>query len=124
MDLDTNRNTLRDDRQLGREAALPLEARVAPESGGWVVRLPVRAELIQLEKTVAVYERVVVREEIAQAVAHPSATVRREELRIETRGDLVVGEPVADRTRITTSGQVDEAPPGTGEREGRQPRTR
>ena len=73
---------------------LPLEATTEPRPGawvgGWVVRLPLRAEEITVDKQTVVVEEVAVQRRQLKEVIRPSETVRREELRLETAGDLEV----------------------------------
>jgi stress response protein YsnF len=74
------------------EAAIPplaapellLEASVPADAQGWVVRLPVRAEHIEVEKQSVVYERVVVRRGEVDDVERVDTSIRRETLNIET----------------------------------------
>ncbi|HET7035521.1 MAG TPA: DUF2382 domain-containing protein [Thermomicrobiaceae bacterium] len=91
-----------------------------PEDGGWVARLPVRAELLQVGKTVVVYERVTLREQISRNVESLHGETRREELRIEPRGDLVeLGDTHRPLGRPAGAGTEPPRP-----NEGRSPRTR
>ena len=90
-------------------AALPLEARVETDNQGWVVRIPVRAEAVTIGKEVVVAEEVTVRHQQLQEVVRLDETVRHEELRVETAGQLEVvpDEPAAQapparRTRSRT----------------------
>ncbi len=62
---------------------LPLEARVERAGSGWRVRLPVRAEEVQVEKQSVVAEHVVVRRRTAEERARVDAALRREELDID-----------------------------------------
>ena len=62
---------------------LSLEASPIPRNGGWVIRVPVRAEHVTVDKKRVVYERVIVRRVHTDAVHHVDATVRREELRVD-----------------------------------------
>ena len=94
---------------------LPLEA--TTESwlgawvGGWAARLPLRAEEVTIDKQTVVVEEVAVRRRQFKEVVRPSETVRREELRLETAGELEAtqpidageaqaGDPAASRSRI------------------------
>ena len=71
-------------------ATLRLEARLETDNQGWVVRIPVRAEEVTIRKEVVVAEEVTVRHQQLQEVVHLDETVRREELRVETAGQLEV----------------------------------
>ena len=77
---------------------LPLEATTEPWLGawvgGWVVRLPLRAEEITVDKQTVVVEEVAVQRRQLKEVIRPSETVRREELRLETAGELEVTQPI------------------------------
>jgi hypothetical protein len=93
---------------------LPLEATTEPWLGAWVgswaVRLPLRAEAVTIDKQTVVVEEVAVRRRQFKEVVRPSETVRREELRLETAGELDVTQPI----------DVGEAPADpTGARSGR-----
>ena len=66
---------------------LPLEASAAEWEHGWRVRLPTRAEHVELEKQAVIYERVVVRRREIDQLDHVAAVVRREELSVEVEGD-------------------------------------
>ncbi len=66
----------------------PLEAKLEPAPRGWTVRLPVRAEEVRVEKQTVVVEEVVVRTRPVQETVRVDETVRREELRVETTGDV------------------------------------
>jgi hypothetical protein len=68
--------------------ALPLEAALHPSPDGWTVRLPLRAETVTVRRQAFVAEEVVVRRRRAETDVHLRDTVRREELRLDTRGDL------------------------------------
>jgi len=69
---------------------LPLQVRPDPTGSGWTVRLPVRAEAVTVTKEVVVYERAVVHRRTLREVQHLEATVRREQLRVETDGQAIV----------------------------------
>lgn len=118
--MDRNGITPQRDHPARTETALPHEARVAPEAGGWVARLPVRAELLQVGKTVVVYERVTLREQISRTVESLHGQTRREELRIEPRGDVVeLGDTHRPHGRAAGAGAEPPRP-----NEGRRPGTR
>jgi len=68
---------------------LPLEAQIRPgETGGWAIRLPVREEQVLFDKQVVVTERVTVRRGQVADVVRVQDTVAREELHIDTTGDV------------------------------------
>ena len=73
--------------------SLPLEAEVQPFNGGWWVRLPVRAEQITIDKEVVVSEEVTLRTKQVEDVVRVEDTVRREELRVDSEGDVEVRQP-------------------------------
>jgi len=56
------------------------------------IRVPVREERVEVEKTPVVYEEVGIGKRVTQETQSVSDTVRREELRVDSDG------PVADRT--------------------------
>jgi hypothetical protein len=73
---------------------LPLEAQIwSLESGGWAIRLPVREERVIFDKQVVVTERVTVRRGQVADVVRVHDTVAREELRIESTGDVRMASP-------------------------------
>ena len=68
---------------------LPLEAQIWPvDAGGWAIRLPVREEQVIFDKQVVVTERVTVRRGQVADVVRVHDTVAREELHIDTSGDV------------------------------------
>ncbi len=77
---------------------LPLEATTEPWLGawvgGWAARLPLRAETITIDKQTVVVQEVAVRRRQFKEVVRPSETVRREELRLETAGELEATQPI------------------------------
>jgi uncharacterized protein (TIGR02271 family) len=77
-----------------RPRQLPLESAGVPWERGWLIRLPVRAEHVEIDKRVVVYERVSVGRRETADLAHVSANVRREELRVDRTGN--VGPTIAD----------------------------
>jgi hypothetical protein len=82
--------------QAQRAAAptLPLEAQIWPvETGGWVIRLPVREERVVFDKQVVVTERVTVRRGQVADVVRVHDTVAREELRVDTTGEVRMASP-------------------------------
>jgi hypothetical protein len=72
---------------------LPLEAAIERSPRGWVIRLPVRAEELVVEKQWVVAEEVVVRTRPVEEVVEVDETVRREELKIEADDTLDVTRP-------------------------------
>ena len=73
---------------------LPLEAHVEPARGGWTIRLPVRAEHVTVHKQPVVVEEVAVHVRHVQDLVRLEDTVRREEVRAETEGDLEITQPI------------------------------
>jgi hypothetical protein len=69
-------------------AWLPLDAVRERAEQGWVVRIPVRAEHVTVSKVVVITERIVLRRNRVGDVAHVAAVVQREQLRIETEGQV------------------------------------
>jgi len=67
-----------------------LEASAVAWERGWVVRLAVRAESVQVDKQVVVYERAVVRRRETEELATLGASIRREELSVDSEGDARV----------------------------------
>jgi hypothetical protein len=53
-----------------------------------VVRIPVRAEHVTVSKVVVITERIVLRRNRVGDVAHVAAVVQREQLRVETEGQV------------------------------------
>ena len=80
-------------------AGPPLEVARAPSGQGWVIRIPVRAERVTLSKQVVVRERVVIRQREVREIAQLDATVRREQLRVETEGQAKVAEQPRTRRK-------------------------
>jgi|SRR4051812_47315315 len=79
---------------------LPLEAQVETTAWGCTVRLPVRAEHIQVAKWPVVVEQVLVHTAQVDDTVHVGETVRREELRVETEGGVRVTERDADQRGV------------------------
>jgi uncharacterized protein (TIGR02271 family) len=75
-----------------RREGLPVEADCTSVAGGWVVRLPVRAEQVTVTTELVVYERVLVRRRRVGEIARIETEVRREELRAITEGEVNVRE--------------------------------
>ena len=70
--------------------SLPLEAHVESSGRGWTIRLPVRAEQITVHKQPVVVEEVAVQVRQVRDVVRLEDTVRREEVRADTEGDVGV----------------------------------
>jgi len=60
------------------------------ETESETIRMPVREEHVEVEKTPVVYEEVGVGKRVSQETQHVSETVRREELRVDSDGDVDV----------------------------------
>jgi len=70
------------------EGVLPLEASIERSPQGWSIRLPVRAEQVEIEKRVVVVEEVVVGRQRVEDVVRIEATTQREYLDVEAEGGL------------------------------------
>jgi uncharacterized protein (TIGR02271 family) len=74
------------------EAAEPeirsLEASIEPSENGWEIRLPLRREVVTVEKRVVVVEEVRIGRARHTEAERVEATARRERLRIDTFGDV------------------------------------
>ena len=77
----------------------PLEAAITPTERGWEIRLPLRREVVSVEKRVVVAEEVTIGRERHTDAERVQATVRRERLRVDTFGD--VQPPELERRRPT-----------------------
>ncbi len=75
---------------------LPLEAAVASTGLDWIIRLPVRAEHVTITREVVVRETVVLRRRQVDDIARVDATVQREQLRVETEGQVEAHRPPRD----------------------------
>ena len=64
-----------------------LEATITSSEGGWEIRLPLRREVVSVEKRVVVVEEVTIRREPHTDTRSVQATVRRERLRVDTFGE-------------------------------------
>ena len=71
---------------------LPLEAQVETTMHTCTIRMPVRSEHIVVEKVPVVVEEVVVRTARLDDSVRIGGSVRREELRVDTEGDVEVNE--------------------------------
>jgi len=60
------------------------------ETESETIRVPVREEQVEIEKTPVVYEEVGVGKRVSQQTQQVSETVRREELRVDSDGDVDV----------------------------------
>jgi uncharacterized protein (TIGR02271 family) len=69
---------------------LPLDASWMPTEDGWLITLPVRAERIEVTREAVETEEIVIRTEVIRDVERVEAEARREELRVESRGDAEV----------------------------------
>jgi hypothetical protein len=73
----------------GMPRLLRLEASVPqPAERDWVVRLPVRAEHVEIKKRAVVYERVAIRKRAVDDVTRVADDVRREELKVDADGQV------------------------------------
>lgn len=80
-----------DDRAMrARRGPLPLQASLEWSLDGCTVSLPVRAEHVTVEKWPVVVEEVVVHTDQVVETAHLTETVRHEEARVVTEGDVHV----------------------------------
>jgi uncharacterized protein (TIGR02271 family) len=68
---------------LPQRSALPLQSSLLPRNNGWAIRLAVRAEHVEVEKQLVVYEQAIVRRYAVEDTERIEATLRREELRID-----------------------------------------
>ena len=76
--------------------ALPLEAIRDRAEQGWVVRLRVRGEHVTVSKEVVIRERVFIRRNAVDGVAHVESEVLREELRIDTTGQVAFADSATE----------------------------
>jgi uncharacterized protein (TIGR02271 family) len=81
----------------------PVDARPASDvdfaGDSEMIRVPVRAEQVELEKRMVVREEVHIGKRAVQATEQVSDTVRREELRVEEEGDVRVRSNEVDQPR-------------------------
>lgn len=63
--------------------------------GGWLIRVPLRAEQVTVHKRVYVVEEVDIQRELVDEVETVQDTVRRERLDVNTSGDLAVTQRTA-----------------------------
>jgi uncharacterized protein (TIGR02271 family) len=66
----------------------PLEAAITPSEHGWEIRLPLRREVVRVEKRVVVAEEVTIGRERHTEERRVEATARRERLRVDTFGEV------------------------------------
>ena len=77
-------------RHLRQGPVVALEGRLEPEPSGWVLRIPLRAEHMAIDKQTYVVEQVAVRTTPVQTATRVQDSVRREELAVEPRGEMEV----------------------------------
>jgi hypothetical protein len=73
---------------------LPLGASARPHGTGWELRIPVFAEAVGLEREVVVVEEVEVSMRTVQEIVQARENVRREELQVESSGDVDATRPM------------------------------
>lgn len=78
---------------------LPLLARPEVQASGVLIRLPVRREEVQVERRAFIAEEVVVYARELPDVVRQEATVRREDLVVDTLGDLEATRPLGPAGR-------------------------
>jgi stress response protein YsnF len=81
-----------------------LEGTWRASEDGWMIRLPVRAEEVTVEKLVVVYEEAIIRRAAVGRLDHIRAISHRERLVTHTEGqvDLTdVGDEMPDRPETT-----------------------
>ena len=66
----------------------PLDAAITPAEGGWEIRLPLRRQVVGVEKRVVVAEEVTIGRQRHTDTERVQATVRRERLRVDTFGEV------------------------------------
>lgn len=69
-----------------RQALADLQARVERRAGGWSVQLPLRAEVVRIEKLLVPYEQVVVQHRRTERIQQVDTTIRRERLGLSEYG--------------------------------------
>jgi len=90
-------------RQVVRREALPLEAEPIRLEDGWQLDLPVRDELVSVEKQVVVREAVTVARVRRRATQRVAGTVRHEELRVDQTDDVDVDVIDTPRPRLRST---------------------
>jgi uncharacterized protein (TIGR02271 family) len=68
-------------------ATRALEAEITPHDDGWDIRLPLRREVVSVEKRVFVAEEVRIERRVETDTQRVEATVHRERLRVDTFGE-------------------------------------
>lgn len=74
---------------------LPHDATWIAAEDGWLITLPARLERVEVGRRVVETDEVLVRLERRQEVQRVAGETRREELRVETRGEVDVTQPIA-----------------------------
>lgn len=80
-------------REVKRRELQPVQAWLERQGSQMILRIPLRAEQVRLEKRTVVTERVAIRRERTEGIASISADVQREQLRVEPIGDVEVTRP-------------------------------
>jgi len=76
---------------LDQRQPLPdLQARLERRTGGWSIQLPLRAEVVRIEKQLVAYEQVVVRRRRTERIQQVDTTIRRERLDLDAHGRAMV----------------------------------
>jgi stress response protein YsnF len=88
-----------DPRAIRTTRPLPLMATVSAAPRGWLIRLPLAAERVTVEKQPLVYEEVLVRSVRREEVARVRETARREVPRLERSGRVDLDAPDRDEER-------------------------
>jgi len=73
-----------------RQPLTDLRAQVERRGWGWSVHLPLRTEVVEVEKQLVPYEQVVVRRRRTERVEQVETTVRRERRVVDEHGQTVV----------------------------------
>jgi len=73
-----------------RQPLADLRAQVDRRGWGWSVRVPLRADVVEVEKQLVPYEQVVVQRRKTERVEQVETTVRRERLVVDEHGQTVV----------------------------------
>jgi uncharacterized protein (TIGR02271 family) len=68
----------------------PRRADAALDTGGDVLEVPEYGEQISVDKVPMVVEEIAIRRQVTQEVQHVTTSVQREELRVQTQGDVEV----------------------------------
>lgn len=67
---------------------MPLNGEMSRSNGGWTVRIPLTVEEVLLTKEIILSEEIHVAIRPVSEVAHITGSVRREQLHVETEGEL------------------------------------